>query len=403
MKENNVSAHSVPEVSVIIPAYNVENYIEECILSILNASPDCIEIIAVNDGSTDNTLDVLEKLRNKYENVKVINQSNKGVTGARIAGIKEATGKYIGFVDGDDYIKSGMYKYLYDIAEEKNVDVVLNQQFYKKNNDDISVQGGGLTEGLYTTEDKSIEYLYRNLWNYKTGLGILPDLWCNLYKREYAKAIMCSMPYEVSFGEDEMFIFSLVATVDSIYLVNCPYYVYRMREGSVCNSINEYFLKDINIKYLYLKSIFEKMNLSAEMQKQLDYKTVHEVCSFRFLQNGGMEFHMFPFEKIRPESNVILYGAGLVGRSYYRQISANNYCNIIAWCDERYIELKKKNSIISSPDIIKDINSYDYILIAVVDFTMGIEIKNKLLEKYGLDEKKIITHVPLSLSNFIVI
>lgn len=255
----------MPDVSVIVPTYNVENYIEECILSILQEKEVDIEIIVVNDGSTDGTKECLNQFANK-KNVKIINQSNGGVTCARIIGLEAATGRYVGFVDGDDYIKDGMYHYLYNLAEKTQVDVVLNQKFFRKNGFDISEQGGTLKEGIYRKEDNSIEYVINNFWDYQNRQGVLPDLWCNLYKKEYAQKIMCDMPSAVKFAEDEMFIWAFLATIESICLVNHPYYVYRMRIDSVCNSRNEHFLTDINYKYLYLKNVFYRSKYSKILQ-----------------------------------------------------------------------------------------------------------------------------------------
>ena len=148
------------KISVIVPVYNAEKYLEETVKSLINQTMNEIEIIFVNDGSTDNSLNILNKY--KKENVKIINQSNKGVIEARIVGFNQATGNYITFVDNDDILDKDMYKKMYSKAKEENADVVIcNYSFYPK-----AVK----TKGKWFKEYKGIKdwhFIERNtlLWN----------------------------------------------------------------------------------------------------------------------------------------------------------------------------------------------------------------------------------------------
>ena len=105
-----------PKVSIIVPAYNASNYIEKCIDSLLNQTLKDIEIIIVNDGSTDDTA---EKLSKYEDEIKVITQKNVGVASARNKGLSVANGEYIAYVDSDDWIDSNMFELLYNKAKEK--------------------------------------------------------------------------------------------------------------------------------------------------------------------------------------------------------------------------------------------------------------------------------------------
>lgn len=105
-------------VSVVVPAYNVENYIEQCALSVLNQSYPCCELIIVDDGSTDSTPQILDKLREKNDHVQVIHKENAGVSAARNTGIETAKGDYIVFVDGDDYLAPNFIEYMVSMAQE---------------------------------------------------------------------------------------------------------------------------------------------------------------------------------------------------------------------------------------------------------------------------------------------
>ena len=112
------------DVSVIITVYNKSLYLEECLTSLINQTKNDIEIIAVDDGSTDESLSILERYSQQFPVVKVVSQKNKGLAGARITGILHAEGKYIGFVDADDFVKPQMYEILFDLAENEQADLV---------------------------------------------------------------------------------------------------------------------------------------------------------------------------------------------------------------------------------------------------------------------------------------
>ena len=113
-----------PAISVIIPVYNQEKYVGKCIRSVLGQSFKDVEIILVNDGSTDNSLKICQKYASKYGCITIINKQNEGVAYARKDGLLKANGDYICFIDGDDYFADGAIKTLYHLAEEKEVDLV---------------------------------------------------------------------------------------------------------------------------------------------------------------------------------------------------------------------------------------------------------------------------------------
>ena len=113
------------KVSVIIPVYNCEKYIEECIESLINQTLQECEFIFVNDGSKDKSEEIIKKYADKDERITLINQKNSGVSVARNIGIKKAVGEYIGFVDADDYVESDYYEKLYNTAKNNNCSIVV--------------------------------------------------------------------------------------------------------------------------------------------------------------------------------------------------------------------------------------------------------------------------------------
>ena len=115
----------MPEISVIVPVHNCEKYIEKCINSILNQTFKDFELILVNDGSSDNSGKVCDYFKEKDSRVKIVHQKNMGVSVARNVGLDVSEGKYIGFIDGDDYIESDMYEFLYNNIKKNEAEVAI--------------------------------------------------------------------------------------------------------------------------------------------------------------------------------------------------------------------------------------------------------------------------------------
>ena len=112
------------KISIIVPVYNTEKYIKKCIDSILNQTYNNIELIIINDGSTDNSENIIKKIIKNKSNVKYKKIKNSGVAHARNVGLDLVTGKYVGFIDSDDYISKDMYKELYETAIKEKSDIV---------------------------------------------------------------------------------------------------------------------------------------------------------------------------------------------------------------------------------------------------------------------------------------
>ena len=115
----------MPEVSVIIPVYNSEKYVEKCICSVMAQTLPELEIIIINDGSIDESGKILRKLAQKDSRIILLEQENKGVAAARNLGVEKATGKYLTFVDGDDYLQEDYIEKMYSLAEKETLDMVI--------------------------------------------------------------------------------------------------------------------------------------------------------------------------------------------------------------------------------------------------------------------------------------
>jgi len=168
-------------ISIVVPVYNGEHYIEECINSIIKQDYNNIEILVINDGSIDSSVKIIEKMQKKDSRIKLINQKNSGVSCARNNGIKNAKGDYITFIDVDDYISSDYISYYYKLIKENNAEIALTPFPYKFNNESknyISEEKNDIVEVL-SGEETALQMLYYNIviapWNKMISMKLIND------------------------------------------------------------------------------------------------------------------------------------------------------------------------------------------------------------------------------------
>lgn len=214
-------------VSVIVPVYNMEKYLNKCMDSLVNQTLEDIEIIVVNDGSSDNSQKILDKYKEEYPNkIKVINQENLGISAARNNGIKVATGKYLGFVDSDDFVDLNMFKHLYKKIEETSSDIVVcnYKKYYMLNEEysDINVVKNINFDNIY--DDPSII----------NSIDYAP--WNKLYKKDLFENI--EFPLNKKY-EDINAILKIFFKAKKISKLGEYLYFYRINEKGETLTINK--------------------------------------------------------------------------------------------------------------------------------------------------------------------
>lgn len=214
-------------VSIIVPIYNIENYIEDCVQSITNQSYKNLEIILVDDGSSDNSPLICDELAKKDNRIKVIHKKNGGLSSARNAGIEIAKGEYLGFIDGDDIVNCEMYEFMINIAINENADIV-QCEFLKFLNISEIVNDSYDSE---VTIFNNVEAL-KNL--YKPGINISSIVtWTKIYKRDLFKEIRFPLG---KLHEDEFTTYKLLYKANKIAYTNRKLCYYRQTPNSIMNS-----------------------------------------------------------------------------------------------------------------------------------------------------------------------
>lgn len=381
-------------LSVIVPVYNVELYLEQCVESILTQEYHQLDIILVDDGSTDSSGSLCDLFSKKDERVRVIHKKNEGLIGARYTGVCEAIGDFITFVDSDDWISPEMYENLMALILDNDADMVSagfvrywNENKWKKTCDDMIIPG------LYDKRKIEEDILPHMLWCKKSNLWSLDPSLCNkIFKKNYL--IDCYedlKKYTFYFGEDSAITYPYILKAQKIYISHNNYYFHRQRTE---NNVAPYILKDnffdeLYKLYKYLFNIFLENKNSDILLYQLEHFYMKSIVQrnrkYQDKEYEGIRY-LFPYEKVDKNSRIVIYGAGKVGHEYYEQIIKSKYCEIILWVDKNYFNLKNEN-IVSVEKIFKV--EYDFLIIANASDDIKLSIKKELIN-LGVKKDKVI-------------
>lgn len=382
----------MPKVSAIIPIYNGEKYLEECLNSVLNQSMKDIEIICVNDGSTDGTSQILERYATRYENIIVIEQENKGVVAARRAGVQKASGEYVGFVDCDDWIDPDMYYSLYSLA--KNTSAEMISSGYYMEGGYTTTHFDNVEEGVYA--GSRMNHLRNTaIYNLKMReVGIRGSLCNKLFLNSFFQNIDNQIPQELVLHEDKLCVILGVINAECVAIVHKAFYHYRLLQNSSIHGTKQDYLMRIHMVYQFLLQIYEHPNFTDEMRIQAElylteiiFKGINNLLGFR--DSNMLRINPDWMEQIPSRSRVVLYGGGEFGEKYYTHIINNNNLCYVCTVDFE-IERQSKSTLFSlkSPHKLDEM-VYDYIVITIKNLNKAKSIKTQLMQ-IGVPEEKIL-------------
>lgn len=234
-------------ISIIVPVYKVEAFLEKCILSLINQSYTNLEIILVDDGSPDHCGDICDEWAKKDSRIKVIHKQNGGLSDARNAGIDIATGKYISFVDSDDWLSLDYYEILYDQIIMYNAKIAASGIVWVYDENDNNIHGKKMETKMYSAEE-ALETIQSNE-------GFFAVAWNKLYYRELFDDIR--YPYGL-IHEDEFVTYRLIAKAKTLTLCQKAKYFYRQRQGSIMATLDCQKEKNVLDAYLERIILFKK-------------------------------------------------------------------------------------------------------------------------------------------------
>lgn len=354
-------------VSVIVPVYNIKDYLGICIESILMQSFKEFELILVDDGSTDGSGNICDAYAKKDVRIKVVHKNNEGLVRARKTGFKQAEGEYIAFVDGDDWVEYNMLEKLYTFLVTEDVDVVMCGRFEDTGGTQRMVYHG-IEEGRYDRHSLIHKVYSKMIVNGAFfEWGIFPGLWDKLFRKSCIEQFLMSVDDNITMGEDAACVYPCLLNVDSVYVLRECLYHYRQSVSSMVKSCTDKSLERFRFQVLYksvadtLKKYEDIYDMSYQWQEYLLFLMVPRADS---LYCGIEDLdYLFPFPKVKKGSKVIIYGAGTYGQRLYSYLKKTNFCSVVALVDRNYIELNKQGVPAVSPEKISDYN-YDAIVIA---------------------------------------
>lgn len=222
------------EVSIIVPVYNVEKYLSFCLDSLVNQTFKDIEIICVNDGSTDNSAEVLEHYACFDKRIKIINKENGGLSSARNAGLDAASGKYIAFVDSDDFVSHFLVERAYNFVQKKNADfAAFGFDYVVGNSLKLYESGFSFPKGLVG------KCVYETDLNENFYTKIHPTAWCKFYSAKLIQNNNLRFCEDIIF-EDLPFAAEVYLSANRMVYTNLPLYYYRAeRQGSILSRRDE--------------------------------------------------------------------------------------------------------------------------------------------------------------------
>ena len=266
-------------ISIIIPVYKVEIYLEKCIQSVINQTYENLQIILVDDGSPDNCGKICDEYAKKDHRIEVIHKSNGGLSDARNKGLEIAKGEYIGFVDSDDYIEADMYEVLYNLLKQYNADVSICN-FYTVSQGKISIKNADNGINEYNRIEILKEILLdKNIQSYA---------WNKLYKKELFDEIKYPIGKKY---EDIGTTFYLLEKCNKVVVTGKSEYYYINRQDSIVNNVTESTITDyielIMQRYDYIeKNIKELSSYNKDYLKRIlktaekDIKSLNEVGDY---------------------------------------------------------------------------------------------------------------------------
>jgi glycosyltransferase involved in cell wall biosynthesis len=230
------------KISIIVPVYNAEKYLRQCLDSIINQTLKEVQVIIINDGSTDNSKQIILDYVNKDSRILFIDSTNEGVSDARNKGMEKATGKYVGFVDADDYIEAGMYQRLFEVAEETGASLAICNSMIVADHVESKKRLALKNENVVTSDKAGLvldflafKYDYAN--------------WNKIYALEIIKKYRLKFHENLAIWEDLLFNLQFIAYVKRMVTLDESLYYYRIHNASVMSGSKLFVSNEYNLFY----------------------------------------------------------------------------------------------------------------------------------------------------------
>ncbi len=289
------------KVSVIIPAYNSENYIARCLDSLIEQDEKNFEVIVVNDGSKDNTCKIIEEYASKDSRIILINKDNGGVSSARNVGLDNAKGEYIFFVDSDDYVPSDALSDAVKSIETSGADIVMAKMWHCDNNTG-SLRAHDLQEPLLecAINPQTENSFLKILTGYALKKGVAYSTLAKLYKKEIIDKYSIRFNQELSYCEDVLFNIDYLKNAQSACVRDCYYYCAEDNAGSLTKKFNSQIIDATILSYERFCQLFIEKGIDKQVFEQLEEQLLNSLWDiiFRLLSKKYVNVDKKEYKKI---------------------------------------------------------------------------------------------------------
>lgn len=379
-------------ISVIVPIYNVEDYLRKCIESIMNQTYKNLQILLIDDGSSDQSGIICEEYALLDNRIEVVHKKNGGPASARKAGIALARGEYIGFVDADDYIDANFFQNLLNEIIESAADFVHGGYIIESNG--IETTCNSYETGIYELEDAQVEFIKTYILKMYSNVHMNHNVFSKLFRADLVKTSDTIVPASQTRGEDMLLVCSCILNSKRIFLDTKAGYHYVIRNNSIthCNQMESVI--DFASLYKCLINLFEQYGVLEQIRKELATYFENLFLDLLSLVSKCALIPRYEFPDISDISGkkVVLYGAGKVGQNYYSHICKYPEINIVAWADKHYDNFHYDYRRVIDKESIGDYD-FDVLIIAVLNESIAELIKKELMQ-IGIPEDKIIWRAP---------
>lgn len=382
-------------LSVGIPVYNVEPYLEQCLQSVCDQTYRNLEILVINDGSTDNSGTICEQFAVRDKRIRYLKTENQGAAKARERAALLATGEFMMFVDADDSVSPDFFQ---NIMEQNRGYDLITAGYQREYCGVLSQpQFDRIPAGLYVTEEERVFLLSNMLaFQLKTRTGMTPYLWNKCFRTSLVKEVFAGMKERISVGEDLDFLCRYLLKCESVFVTRLCGYYYHNRADSALHRCQETYLKDIAILYDELTKVFRRHRLAAQLCEQLQVYTTHQLLKapelMGFCEEAKAIHYIFPFPNLVEHQKIVLYGAGRVGRDYYRQLKHMG-CDSMKWCDAAWEGCREQGYPVDAPDSIRA-DETDWLILAMRDSETAESARQSLQDEFGIPDEKMLWKEP---------
>ncbi len=380
------------KVSIIVPVYNAADNLPICLGSLCKQTLEDIEIILVDDGSTDGSDKLCDTAAAEDLRIHVLHQANRGSTEARKIGLSMARAPYVTFVDADDWVEPELCESLYSAAVASGAELVIGAHYLDQDGQ-AREQTSSLSAGFYDRirlEREVLPVLFHN--DFRSDWSIWPYLWGKLFRREHVVYWQGQVEAGISLGDDVCVTFPYMVNCQSMIMLDRPLYHYVQHAGSQFRArLGEDDLANFRSLWKLVSASFvgqaQQESLLAQLRTYI-LTTILLPRSLWLLPDAEALTFLFPFQDVRRGSRIVIYGAGVFGRALYDFLTKTHFAELVLWLDARAVSLRGEGLPVKALSELAAWPEYDHLLVPIMKADTAAAIVRDLVAA-GAEREKI--------------